>query len=251
MGVINAIVMILILALWVVMIIGLINPNRINWKKDESKKLSRGQIFVGGLVGTIILSGIGAMTDPNSSMQQGSAPVPQQTQTTVQTLVDQPAKEKSPSLKITAEDFRKNLNAQLKKADVSYLRPIAEFDLDKGKIRDSFQVTLTKEIGIMGTVNKDGELFGITLIMANSDESGKPAVDMLLLSTMVALAVNSELDGSEAGNMIIDLTKKALEGIDEPDNSHTKVVGKNQYFSIASRQMGLWVGVEPANAKSE
>ena len=206
--------------------------------------------FIMFLVASIVMS---SKSDVSDQAQQTSVVSAPQTnaENNIQKIAEQPIQENIPSLNMTAEEFRKNLNAQLKKANVSYLRPIAEFDIEQGKTRDSFQVTLTKEIGIMGTINKNGEMFGITLIMANSDETGKPAVDMLLLSSMVALAVNPELDGSEAGEMIIDLTKKAVDGIDQPDNSHTKTIGSNRYFSIASRQIGLWIGVEPALAKAE
>lgn len=247
---ISSIAGLLIVFLWFAVLIGLINPNWINWTKKPEKTLSRKQILIGGFLGTLILAIIGVATQPkvpqsplqeNNVTQTVTAPVSTEDKKTE----TQATVVSNENLGLSVEEFRKNLNTQFKKADVSYLKPLTEFDIDQGKVRDSFQVELTDEVGLVGTVNKDGLMHGLTLIMTKSDESGKPAMDLVLIATILALTVNPELDGAEAGQMILKLTKDAVEGLDNPENTHIQVIGKNKYFSLASKEMGVWIGVEP------
>lgn len=149
------------------------------------------------------------------------------------------------NLGMTPEEFRKKFNAELKKHDVSFIRPLGEFDIKKGNVRDSFTVQFSTDLGITGTVNKDGMLREVLVIMTNSSEAENPVPSLFVVTGNISnILSNNSKQGTES---LVDLIKKAMEGIEKNDNSHSSVVGDVKYYALASKEIGLWVGFSPKN----
>lgn len=151
------------------------------------------------------------------------------------------------NLGMTPEEFRKKFNAELKKHDVSFIRPLGEFDIKKGNFRDSFIVQFSDDLGISGTVNKDGMLREVLVIMTNSNEAENPVPNLFVVTgTTSNILSNNSKEGTES---VVDLIKKAMEGMKNTKNTHSKVIGDVKYYAIASPEMGLWVGFSPKEEK--
>ena len=148
------------------------------------------------------------------------------------------------NLGITPEQFRKKFNAQLKKHDISFIRPLGEFDINQGDVRDSFLVQFSDDLGMTGTVNKDGMLREVLFIMTNSNETENPVPNMLIVTATTSNILNSK-NTKDGADTLIDLIKKSMEGMETKENTHSKVIGDVKYYAIASPEMGLWVGFSP------
>lgn len=155
-----------------------------------------------------------------------------------------------PSLGMTPEQFRIGLNQQLKNADVSYMRPIGEFDLkvsDDGE--SSFNVAFSDAVGLVGSANKNGEVDGLTYIMAKSDQAEKAAMDVVLLAALTARVLNPDVPKEVTSKSVLTLMTKAAKGLENENNSHQEVHGGIKYFAIAGSYTGLWMGFEPVDMK--
>lgn len=149
------------------------------------------------------------------------------------------------NLGMTPEQFRKKFNAELKKHDIDFIRPLGEFDIKKGNVRDSFTVQFSTDLGMTGTVNKDGMLREVLVIMTNSSEAENPVPSLFVVTGNISnILSNNSKQGTES---LVDLIKKAMEGIEKNDNSHSSVVGDVKYYALASKEIGLWVGFSPKN----
>ena len=148
------------------------------------------------------------------------------------------------NLGITPEQFRKKFNAQLKKHDISFIRPLGEFDIKQGEVKDSFIVQFSDDLGMTGTVNKDGMLREVLFIMTNSNEAENPVPNLFIVTGTTSNILNSK-NTKEGTDSLIDLIKKSMEGMETKENTHSKVIGDVKYYAIASPEMGLWVGFSP------
>ncbi|WP_228155131.1 hypothetical protein [Acinetobacter ursingii] len=149
------------------------------------------------------------------------------------------------NLGMTPEEFRKKFNAELKKHEIDFIRPLGEFDIKNGNVRDSFTVQFSTDLGITGTVNKDGMLREVLVIMTNSSEAENPVPSLFVVTGNISnILSNNSKQGTES---LVDLIKKAMEGMKNKENTHSKVIGNVKYYAIASPEMGLWVGFSPKN----
>ena len=145
---------------------------------------------------------------------------------------------------MTPEEFRKKFNAELKKHDISFIRPLGEFDIRKGDVRDSFLVQFSDDLGMTGTVNKDGMLREVIFIMTNSNPNENPVPSMFVVTgTTSNVLSNNSKEGTDS---LVDLIKKSMEGMNDENNTHSKIIGNIKYYALASPELGLWVGVSPA-----
>jgi hypothetical protein len=115
-------------------------------------------------------------------------------------------------------------------------------------VNDVFQVDVSPDVSLIGTVNHDGMLRGITYIVVPSGDSQKAMMDTLILVGITSNIISGEENKSKTSKVVTDLLTKALDGIDKEKNSHNAVVGNVKYFATASKLTGLWFGVEPVNA---
>jgi len=152
------------------------------------------------------------------------------------------------NLGMNPEQFRQAFNKRLKDLDIDTIRTFGEFDVKKGDVNDVFQVDVSPDVSLIGTVNHDGMLRGITYIVVPSGDSQKAMMDTLILVGITSNIISGEENKSKTSKVVTDILTKALDGIDKEKNSHNAVVGNVKYFATASKLTGLWFGVEPVNA---
>lgn len=151
------------------------------------------------------------------------------------------------NLGITPEQFRKAFNDQLKKHDISFIRPLGEFDIRKGDVRDSFLVQFSDDLGMTGTVNKDGMLREVIFIMTNSNPNENPVPSMFVVTgTTSNVLSNNSKEGTDS---LVDLIKKSMEGMKDENNTHSKIIGNIKYYALASPELGVWIGFSPKDEK--
>ncbi len=200
-----------------------------------------------------VLIGIFAPTPPQNVADNS---VPEHTVTTTEPKTEKVAEIKpepvpvklETNLGMTPEQFRKAFNEQLKKHDISFIRPLGEFDINQGDVRDSFLVQFSDDLGMTGTVNKDGMLREVLFIMTNSNETENPVPNMLIVTATTSNILNSK-NTKDGADTLIDLIKKSMEGMENENNTHSKFIGNIKYYALASREVGLWVGFSPKDEK--
>lgn len=247
-----------IIVLWVLTLIGLVSPKQYqNFRKG--KIVTRGQVLLFGVTGTIVLFIIIAITAPDinkntatvtqvqteNSKAVKAVNVPEKKQEVVATTSSKPVTLET-NIGMTPEQFRQGFNKRLNDLDLDSVRPLAEFNIKNGEVKDIFQVPFSDEINMTGTVNKDGMLQDITFIIVPKDNPQKTMLNSLILIGNASNTINNGEYKSEAGKAITDLITKALDGIDNENNSHNKIVGNTEYYAMASKYTGLWVGISPA-----
>lgn len=159
-------------------------------------------------------------------------------------LPESSVKKAETSLGMTPEQFREKFNFTLHSLDIDSISPLSEFDIKKGSVFDSFQVLFSKDVAMIGTVTKDGQLREVTFIMGKTDQYEQAMHDLLIVSGISAKVVSPEDD--KAGNTVVKLITEALKNIEKEDNSHSKIIGNVKYYAMANVNTGLWVGISPA-----
>lgn len=252
MEVISVIAGLLIFVVWGVAIIGLINPKWLQGKKENSKLMSRKEIGLGTLGATVLLGIIGVVTSP-SPEQKAEVPVPEKSAVVEATVVPEVSKEPLKEIKadsnlgMTPEEFRQKFNKRLNDLDVNSIRPLAEFSIKNGDVRDVFQVAFSDELNMTGAVNKDGMLHEVTFIVLPKENSEKTMMEALILIGTASNTVNPNGNKEAIGKAVTDLITKALNGMDNEKNDHNQIIGDVKYYSLASKYTGLWFGISPAH----
>ena len=224
-------------------IVFLIKPSLTQIKSRPA--LSRGKILLYGLVIiflSLALVGIFAPEVENKEVQAAAPAAQFDTQPKPTEKEVLPVKAEA-NLDMTPEQFRQKFNAQLKALNIETIRPVAEFDIKTGDVRDTFQVMFSQDVALTGTVNKGGSLRELIFIVSGTKEYEKAMMNLLILSGITAQVISPD---TEAGNELVKLISAALKNIGQEENTHKKVIGDVKYYALANEVTGLWVGVSPA-----
>lgn len=224
-------------------IVFLINPSLTQFKSKPA--LSRGKILLYGLALNFVFLALVGVFAPEVDNTDGQAAAPA-TQNAAPPEVAkkevQPAKVEA-SLGMTPEQFRQAFNKQLKTLKIDTIRPLAEFDIEKGETQDIFQVMFSTDVGMTGIVNKEGFLRELVFIVGGTDNTENATLDMIILTGISSQIFTPQTNISPD---ILDLMTQALKDLDVADNMHKKTIGHIEYFATANRVTGLWVGISPA-----
>lgn len=160
-------------------------------------------------------------------------------------LAAQPVEQK-PNLGMTHEQFRKALNAKIRATGISWLQPVAEFDIDRGEGQPTFKAVFG-DIGLVGAVSDDGTLQDLTFIMGKSEKGVETASSMVLLCSMTAQIIYPDIPKNEIGPMVMALIEQAMSEKDTKENGAKKTIGQVKMWSMASDQLGIWFGFSPVD----
>ncbi|ENU29335.1 hypothetical protein F991_02897 [Acinetobacter sp. CIP-A165] len=218
-------------------IVGLIKPSLFKFKSDVVP--NRWKVFgIFFLVSFVSLAFVGVFAPEVESSNNVSVEVKKDA-TEVQAAtskVDEQkpvADDKERNLGLTHEQFRASLNQKLKSIKVSHLRPVAEFDLEKGEVNDTFNVMFTDAVGVVGTVSKSSDMVKeITLLFGG--ESDQDAADFLIVTGLIVQTLSPGKDS--APKELVPLMEKAVENKNE---TQTKVIDGKTYTVIDSDVLGL------------
>ncbi len=210
--------------------IGLVKPSAFQFGKPTIP--SRWKVFgISLLVSFISLAMVGvfapevedktkvAQQEPISSLEK-------------QTAVLEPEIQEN-DLGFTPEKFRKDLNAQLQKVNVSYLSPVMEFKRENGEVNNTINYMFTEAVGLVGTVNKtNNNIKEITLIYGGDSE--KDVADYLIVAGSIANAISP--NSTELPKRILDLMNQALEKKNENHSFSSQGI---TYTANASETLGF------------
>jgi len=218
-------------------IIGLIKPSLFKFKSDVVP--NRWKVFgIFFLISFISLAFVGVIASEAESTnnvsadgKMGSADVHVATSMTEE--LKPVADDKESNLGLTHEQFRASLNQKLKSIKVSHLRPVAEFDLEKGEVNDTFNVMFTDAVGVVGTVSKSSDMVKEIALLFGG-ESDQDAADFLIVTGLIVQTLSPGKD--TAPKELVPLMEKAVENKNE---TQTKVIDGKTYTVIDSDVLGL------------
>lgn len=218
-------------------VIGLIKPSLFKFKSDIVP--NRWKVFgIFFLVSFISLAFVGVFAPEVQNSEKVSAEAKKdstEVQTASSNIEEQKpvADDKEGNLGLTHEQFRASLNQKLKSVDISYLRPVAEFDLEKGEVNDTFKVMFTEALGMVGSVSKSSDkVKEITILY--SGESDKDAAEFLVVTGLIVQTLSPRKD--KAPKELVPLMEKAVANKNE---TQSKVIDGKTYTVIDSDVIGL------------
>lgn len=147
---------------------------------------------------------------------------------------------------ITPVEFSHRFSIEAEEVGFDNKVPYGDFETMKGAVNDVFTVILSDAIAMNGTVDKNGELKGITFLMGKTEKGDIEGLNMIILAGLSARAISPELPKEETAGTVMEIMSEAAEGFSETgEGESSKVVGDVKYTAIASQAMGIWIVLEP------
>lgn len=145
------------------------------------------------------------------------------------------------SLGLTVEQFRTKLNDEIIQADLETVKPLKQLKVEGGVFK--VNNLANKNIGLVGKVNKSGEIESLVYIVGALNDSSDVAT-VMIYPGLTAKILSPEIQTEKKTKTLIKLMTKAAEGIDNKENFHEETVDGISYYSTASKELGLWIGFE-------
>lgn len=258
MGVITGFAVLFFLVFSITLLIGLIKPSVFKIKGKPLDRKSASLYSLIGIIVSLIIVGITAPeVDPNAEKTESKPEVKAvKAEPIVQAVVEAPKPEVKevekieeikivPTFKMTPAQFREELNKNIEENDISDIELFKSFNLKKSGDGEIFQYKLENgKIVLTGTTAPNGELKEVFFIMAGLQSSSE-MINGMALPLMTAQILNKSVSIEKSNKAVMDLITKAADGIEKPNNHHEKIVGDLKYYSLASAQMGFWIGFAP------
>lgn len=218
-----------------------------NKKTGEIPK--RSQMLIGGFFASIISFAISAalMPEKNSGVESNKNGETESKSFVQATSAMDNNKNKvestqQKSLGLTPEEFRQSFNSIIGQIDTDW--KMAELDIEKGEVNDTFKRILSKQIAIIGTVNKtDGLLLEIMVIASGSSD---PLDNIKTVSVLLAVSqsVNKNIPKEKNSKVVSDMVQTAIKNI-KTGEAIEKTVGNLKYTASASELFGLMFSISP------
>lgn len=248
MGVITGFAVLFFLVFSITLLIGLIKPSVF---KIKGKPLDRKSASLYSLIGIIVSLIIVGVTAPEPEVKaekveakvQEKAVKPEKEEEVKELPIEE--KEVVLTLNMTPVELRKELNKQIEEKNILDVELFKAFDLKKAGDGEMFQYELANgKIILSGITAPNGELKEVFFVMAGLKSSSE-MINGMALPILTAQILNKSVDIERNNKAVIDLITKAADGIEKPNNHHNKDVGDLTYYSLASPEMGFWIGFKP------
>ena len=250
MGVITGFAVLFFLVFSITLLIGLIKPSVF---KIKGKPLDRKSASLYSLIGIIVSLVIVGITAPEPEVkaekveakiqEKAVKPEPKKEEVVKELPIEE--KEAVLTLNMTPVELRKELNKQIEEKNISGVELFKAFDLKKAGDGEMFQYELANgKIILSGTTAPNGELKEVFFVMAGLKSSSE-MINGMALPLLTAQILNKSVDIDKNNKAVMDLITKAADGIEKPNNHHNKDVGDLTYYSLASPEMGFWIGFKP------
>lgn len=255
------------------LIYSMIKPAKFNirTKKNPSGRWTRGKFLLGIFAVWVasIAIGVAITPDQNTSIdvnevaadaglekddykvqENGAIEVqvekPVKTIEPVEEVIESKITPQDKTFGITPEEFGKRLSAQGKELGLDNAE-VGKFDIQEGSVNDIFSENLSDAVGITGTVDKNGELKGVTYVMGRTDSGDKEIVTMMLMAGLTARALSPDLSKEQTAGVLSKIVLKAVQQFSDTGNGKSStVVDGITYGAIASKSIGIWIYFEPA-----
>ena len=263
-----------------ILIYSLIKPAKLNIRtqKNPNGKWTRGKFLLGWVVVWFISIGIGVSLTPEQEvtdleqiatdaglspdeyeMQDNGAlkiKAPEEPDTSVDIATAQVDDKQNAAVEdvtetadktfgITPLEFSRRFSAEAEKVGFGEV-PYGDFETTKGAVNDTFSAMLSEAIAMNGTVDKNGELKGITFIMGKTQNGDKEGLSMVILAGLSARAISPDVPKEESAGTVMKVLEEALEGFQASgEGEASKVVNDVKYTASASKTIGIWIVLEP------
>lgn len=149
---------------------------------------------------------------------------------------------------MTVDSFGKALMVQAKDSGLGDHAWGNNPKLREGAVNDSFTYMIRDDLAMNGTVDKNGELKGITYIMGKTDQGEEAALNMMVFGGLTARTLNPNVSPKQASGVVGELINIAIDKYEKTGSAtETKTIGDVKYTVIASKSLGLWLAFEPAD----
>ncbi len=254
------------------LIYSMVKPAKFNirTKKNPSGRWTRGKFLLGLFAVWIVSIAIGVAITPDQSAtidvkevadkagleendyevhENGAIEVqaakPVKTTAPVEEVIESKVTLQDKTFGITPEEFGKRLSAQGKKLGID--AEVGEFDIEEGSVNDIFSEILSDALAMNGSVDKNGELKGVTYVMGRTDSGDKEIVTMMLMAGLTARALSPDLSKEQTAGVLSKIVLEAVQQFSDTGNGKSStVVDGITYGAIASKSIGIWIYFEPA-----
>lgn len=247
MGVITGFAVLFFLVFSITLLIGLIKPSVFKIKGKPLDRKSASLYSLIGIIVSLIIVGIAAPEPLEEKKVETVKEKAVEPESKKEEVKEPPVEEKKVvlTLNMTPAELRKELNKQIEEKNVSGIELFKPFDLKKAGDGEMFQYELANgKIILSGMTAPNGELKEVFFVMAGL-ESSDELVNGMALPLLTAQILNKSVDIDKSNKAVMALMTEAANGIKEPNNHHNKIIGNLKYYSLASPEMGLWVGFAP------
>ncbi|WP_286707793.1 hypothetical protein [Psychrobacter sp. UBA2514] len=257
------------------LIYSLIKPAKFNirTKKNPNGKWSRGKFSAAILAVWVVSIGIGIAITPDQNTaidvdevvaevgiepddyevkDNGAIEVKSQADDTLEAKEIEPfepvyvEKSTDKTFGITPLEFSRQFSAEAKEVGFGEV-PYGDFETIKGAVNDTFSTMLSEAIAMNGTVDKNGELKGITFIMGKTQNGDREGLNMAMMAGLSARAISPDVPKEESAGTVMKVLAEALNGYEENgEGEASKVVDDVKYTALASKTIGIWITIEPA-----
>lgn len=148
------------------------------------------------------------------------------------------------TLGLTVEQFKKRFNAKAKDGDLKF--HISDIKIDRSQPVHTFNIELSSNQGIIGSVNDKDVLTGVNTI-STGDGSLASGANMLYLAICIVNTFNPDGSKEDNAKFALELFKQAADG--EDGKSHDQFIDDKVYTSMRSKALGFWFSVYPASEK--
>lgn len=256
-------------------IFSLIKPGKfdIRTKKNPNGKWSRGKFSAGILGAWVVAMAIGIAITPDTStsvdvdeiaaeagLSEDDYEVHEDGMVEVYSKVeDAEVEEQSPTdaieasvpvnkpnktFGITPDEFGLRMSAEAKEVGLGDIS-VGSFNIQEGAVNDVFTEVLSDAIAMNGTVDKNGELKGITFIMGQTDKGDTEIMNMLMMAGLSARSLSPDLPKEQTAGALTQIAAEAIKQFGETgDGKASKVVDGIKYGAMANKSIGIWVYLE-------
>lgn len=227
----HEILTLLFICFFVGTIVLVINP-KILPVVDGVPPLKRWQIAITGILGMLLVSFF--FGSNNETQTATIAPEEKPKEESKQAPI------KDLNLGLSVEQFKKRFNAKAKDNDFKF--HISDIKIDRSQPVHTFNIELSKNQGIIGSVNDKDVLTGINTI-STGDGSLASGANMLYLAICIVNTFNPDGSKEDNAKFTLGLFKQAADG--EDGKSHDQIIDDKVYTSMRSKSLGFWFSVYP------
>lgn len=175
-----------------------------------------------------------------------TAPVVEPKPTVEKTEIKEPIKKQNKTFGITVAEYEKRLLALAKEVGLGDFKgkPI---EIEKGDVNDTFSVQYDDSFGLVGTVDKNGELNGLLSILGKTTPGSNQSTSFLLFTGLNIRALTPDIPKEQVGEAFLEVINKSVEGAKKTGSSkNSKVIGDVNITVSISELTGILVNLTPA-----
>lgn len=177
--------------------------------------------------------------------QEATAKAETEARAKAETETEKKAEQIPGTIGMTPEQFKTAFNKVAAEYQSDLI--INNITITEGVAQNTFQYMFTKNLGILGTVNKKDGSVREVLLMGAGDGTVKSGADILIGMGILITATNPDLSDIERGNVLRELG--VIDGGDIMDLNKSTVRNGIRYKITTSEDLGIWFSAIDANEK--